>query len=147
MRQKLKGLIKDEYFFHSAVVFIGNLCVGGVSLLYTLLAVRLLSPEDYGIFNTLVSLVMLGVMAITPLDMTFTRFFSEHAAKKDFDAFRTLLQKIIYRLLVVAGVILIGAFVVSHELASFLKTEMYYIMICGGIIAASFRKLTNQLKK
>jgi len=80
---KFKIFLKDEMILHSAIVFFGTSMAGVFQLLYHLASVRILSPQDYGTFNTLLSFIMFTSMAYYPLTTTLTRFFTEYIAKKE----------------------------------------------------------------
>ncbi|MFH1519949.1 MAG: oligosaccharide flippase family protein [Candidatus Omnitrophota bacterium] len=137
MRQKIKRLLKDDFILHTAIVFLGTTLVGVFNLLYHLVTVRLLSPEDYGTFNALVSFIMLTSMAISPLGTTLTRFFTEYIAKGNLATLFFSFKKLIKRLFIIAGVITGLCFAISPFLAGFLKTKILYVFICGGVIVLS----------
>jgi len=137
MLYKLKKLFKDDLIRHTAIVFLGTGLVGVFGLLYHLVTVRLLTPEDYGTFNALISFVMFTSMAISPLGTTLTRFFTEYIAKGDLATLFFTFKKLTKRLIIVSFII-IGLFlIISHFLAGFLKTSTLYIFVCGGIIVTS----------
>jgi len=137
MLYKLKKLFKDDLIRHTAIVFLGTGLAGALNLLYHLVTVRLLTPEDYGTFNALVSFVMFTSMAISPLGTTLTRFFTEYIAKGDlatlFFSFKKLTKRLIIIAFVIAGLFLI----ISPLLAGFLKTSTLYVFVCGGIVVVS----------
>ena len=137
MLNKLKKLFKDDLIQHTAIVFAGTIAVGVFNLLYHLISVRLLTPEDYGTFNALVSFVMFTSMAISPLGTTLTRFFTEYIAKGNFAALLFIFKKLIKRLFVVACLVIALFFIISPGLAGFLKTKTLYVLVCGGAIVIS----------
>lgn len=137
MKKKIKRFLKDDLIFHTAIVFLGTTLVGVFNLLYHLVTVRLLSPEDYGTFNALVSFIMFTSMAISPLGTTLTRFFTEYIAKGDLSTLFFSFKKLIKRLFIIACLIAGLFFVVSPFLAGFLKTKALYVFICGGVIVLS----------
>jgi len=132
-----KKLFKDDLIRHTAIVFLGTTLVGVFNLLYHLVTVRLLTPEDYGTFNALVSFVMFTSMAISPLGTTLTRFFTEYIAKGDLATLFFSFKKLMKRLIIIAFVIAGLFFVISPLLAGFLKTSTLYIFVCGGIVVVS----------
>jgi len=137
MLNRLKKLFKDDLILHTAIVFLGTSLVGAFNLLYHLITVRLLTPEDYGTFNALVSFVMFTSMAISPLGTTLTRFFTEYIAKKDFATLFFTFKKLMKRLVIIAFIVAGLFFVISPLLAGFLKTSTLYVFVCGGIIVVS----------
>ncbi|UCD15233.1 MAG: oligosaccharide flippase family protein [Candidatus Omnitrophota bacterium] len=137
MIKRFKGLLKDDLIFHAAIVFFGTTLAGVFNLLYHLVTVRLLSPQDYGAFNALVSFIMFTSMAVTPLGTTLTRFFTEYIAKKEFIYLVSVFKKLIKRLLLSSLFVFLFFFVFSPQIAKFLKVETGYVTLCGGIIGLS----------
>jgi len=137
MKSKIKKLFKDDLILHTAIVFCGTTLAGVFNLLYHLVSVRLLTPEDYGTFNALVSFIMFTSMAISSLGMTLTRFFTEYIVKGDFAKLLFVFKKLIKRLFVIACLITGLFLVISPFLAEFFKTQPLYILICGGVIMLS----------
>lgn len=137
MKTIIKAFIKDEFILHTAIVFLGTSLVGVFNLLYHLISVRLLSPQDYGTFNALVSIVMFASMAISPLGITLTRFFTEYIARGDFFKLVLVIKKIFKRLFLVSFFIFIFFALFSPQIAKFLKTQSLYVFICGWIILLS----------
>jgi len=137
LKNKVFSLFKDELILHTAIVFVGTSIVGFFNLLYHLISVRLLTPQDYGTFNALISLIMLTSMAISPLGTTLTRFFTEYITKKDFATLTFIFIKLIKRLLIFAAIIFLFFTVFSALLGKFLNTQAIYIIICGGVIVLS----------
>lgn len=125
----------------TAIVFLGSGLASFFNLFYHLVSVRLLSAQDYGAFNALVSLILFTSMAISPLRTTLARFFTEYIEKKDFPRFLCVLKKLI-RVLTVAAVAFFALFyVLGGPIAFFFKTERSYILLCSCIITVSFYSL------
>jgi len=94
-----------------------------------------LTAEDYGTFNALVSFILFGATAISPLAMTFTRYFTEYITKKDHAVLAVVFTKIIKKLFIAAFVLFLLFIFVSSAFAEFLKTQAVYIVISGAVIA------------
>ncbi|MCD6228213.1 MAG: oligosaccharide flippase family protein [Candidatus Omnitrophica bacterium] len=137
MIAKLKNIFRDELIFDTAIVFIGTSLGGFFNLLYHLISVRLLSPQDYGTFNALISLIMFTSIAVSPLSPTLVRFFTEYITKKDYFTFFSVLEKIIVRLFIIAIMIFVAIFIFARVIADFLNSPSVYIVLCGGIISLS----------
>ncbi|MFH1504779.1 MAG: oligosaccharide flippase family protein [Candidatus Omnitrophota bacterium] len=132
LKINFKKLFKDDLIKHTIIVFAGSILAGVFNLAYHLVSVRLLTPQDYGTFNALISFVMFTSMAVSPLGTTLTRFFTEYIAKKDFAKIVFVFNKLIKRLFIAACLTAALFFIVSPFLAGFLKTKTLYIFICGG---------------
>ena len=141
MLTKFKKLFKDDLIFHTAIVFCGTTLAGVCSLFYHLASVRLLTPEDYGTLNALISLTMFAPIAISPLGTILPRFFTEYITKKDFTTLRFVLSKLAKRLIIAAVLIFILLLLGSSFLADFLKTKSIYVIAVAVIISFSFISL------
>ncbi|MDP8265632.1 MAG: oligosaccharide flippase family protein [Candidatus Aceula meridiana] len=138
---KIKQFLKTDFLKHSAIVFAGTSLVGVFNLLYHLVSVRILTPEDYGTFNALIALVTFSSMTFSPLRTTLARFFTEYIAKKDYQTLINVSRRIFLRTIFVSiGVFLFFVFF-SGPLAEFFKTQNYCIIIIGGIISLSLLSL------
>jgi len=137
MKSKIKKLFKDDLILHTAIVFCGTTLAGVFNLLYHLISVRLLTPEDYGTFNALISLVVFASIPMSPLGTTLTRFFTEYITKQDFSYLKCVFMKFVKRILVVSFIFALFFFAGSSLIAGFLKTQKIYIFVCGIIIILS----------
>lgn len=117
-----------------AIVFIGTSLAGFITLLYHLVSVRLLSSEDYGTLNALISLIAFTSMAIFPFTATLTRFFTEYLTKKDFDSVTYIFFKFLKKLIVFALALFLLFVIFAQVLGSFLNIPSIYIIVCGTII-------------
>ncbi len=140
-KNKISHIFKDTLVLDTVVVFVGTSLGGVFNLFYHLISVRLLSPEDYGTFNTIISLMMFSSMAISPLSTAFTRFFTEYITKKDFVVLTNVFSKLFKNLLITAFCALTFFLIASFPLARFLNTERVYIIICGVVISVTLCSL------
>ena len=141
LKKRISKILKDDLVIHTAIVFLGTTLVGVCNLIYRLLSVRLLTPQDYGTFNALISLIMFSSMAISPLGTTLPRFFTEYITKKNFDVLIFVFLKLIKRLILAAFVVFFIFITMSSYLAEFLKTKVLYVIVCGGIVSFSLFSL------
>ena len=141
MVKRISRFFKDELILHTVIVFLGTSLTGFFNLVYHLVSVRLLSLEDYGTFNVLVSFVMFTSMAISPLRTALTRFFTEYIAKKEIAKLAATVRELTKRLLFFSVAIFFSLGFTSSVLARFLKTDPVYIVICGAIVALSLVSL------
>lgn len=137
IKNRLFSIFKDDLILDTVVVFLGTTLGGFFNLLYHLVSVRLLDPQDYGTFNALISFIMFSLMAITPLGTTLVRYFTEYIAKEDFTTLTSIFIKIIKRILIIAVLIILFFAIFSSSLGKFLNTQRIYLIICGGIIVLS----------
>jgi O-antigen/teichoic acid export membrane protein len=141
LKNKAIHFLKDDLIRHTAIVFAGTAIGGIFNLIYHLVSVRLLTPENYGTFNALISLVMFTSITVSPLAPTLTRFFTEYIVKEDFATLISVFKKLIKRLLILSFFFFFVFVVFSQNIAGFFKTEPVYIIVCGGIVALSLFSL------
>lgn len=135
LKQKIYSIFRHELVIDTVVVFLGNIVAAAFSLFYHIVCVRMLTEEDYGTFNALISFVMFSGVAISPLYMTLTRYFTEYITKKDFSVLIAIFVKIIRRLFIAAAAVFLLILAIAPNFAEFLKTQALYVIICGGIMA------------
>lgn len=140
-KQKIFNLFKNRLILETAIVFFGTGIVGFLDFSYHFISVRILTFEDYGTFNALVSFLLFSTMAISPLAMTLTRYFTEHIAEKNCVILPIIFIKILKKLLIVAFIVFLLFLVTSSAFAGFLKTQVVYVIISGGIIALTIFSL------
>lgn len=137
MINRISLFLKKEIIVDFLIVIAGSIIVGLSNLFYQLISIRLLSPEDFGTFNALTSLIMFSSITISPLGTTFTRFFTEYATRENFTLLFSFFIKTIKILLVLSLVIFICFFVCAPFIAKFLKTRIIYVVVSGIIIILS----------
>jgi O-antigen/teichoic acid export membrane protein len=137
MRRRVRAIFKDDLIRHTIIVFFGTSITGVFNLIYHLVCVRLLTPQDYGTFNALISLVTFGLMAFSPIGTAFTRFFTEYITRKQFPILIAVIRKLFLRFILTGSVIFILFLIFAGQLACFLKAPNLYIVITGGIITLS----------
>lgn len=131
-------LIKnDSLILPVGIVFFGNALAGFFNLFYHLISVRILTVEDYGTLNALISFAMLSLVVIPSLCMSITRYFTECIAKNNLSILVAALFKIMKRIFVAAFLIFLLFFFTSSLLAGFFKTQAVFINICAIVIALS----------
>lgn len=133
----MASFLDNELIFDAAKIFTGTLLIGGLDLLYHLISVRILKPEDYGILNSLISFLMLAIMIIHPLAMNFIRFFAEQMAINNLKSTYGIFLNIIRHLLILASVIFLLMLLASSFIAKFINIPVVLLIIIGGIVSLS----------
>ncbi len=135
--KRIVKLFKEDLVKHTAIVFVGTTLAGVCNLLYRLVCVRLLDPEDFGSLNALMSILMFGSITLSPLGKTLVRYFTEFIAKEEYSKFAATLTGITKRLFIVSIIIFLFFLIFSHQIGSFLNINTWYVFICGIIIILS----------
>ena len=108
---------------HSFVLMVGTGTTAILGLIYTIYAARVLGPEDYAVFGTVVSLVMMCQLALGPINETITRFSAEYAGEGNLGKVRTLAHEVGKRIAAAGLVGLLIALLLTKPLAEFLKFD------------------------
>lgn len=133
----IKLLRKNRLIRDSVVVFLGSMITGAANLLFQLVSVRMLSPEDYGTLNALLALTMVTLVAFSPLATALSGFFSTAIARDELLATQSI-YRTIFRHLSIFAIIFAGiAAGTAFPLSSFIRTDPYYVAVCGVIVVAS----------
>jgi len=137
LREKLNAFLKDDLVVHSGIVFISLGLGSFFQFLYHLVAVRLLSAEDYGTFNALASFMLIFSLAGSPLHMTFVRYFTEYIAKGRNKALSLLFSLATRRMIFFLVALFLAIILAAPFMAHFLTIHTGHILLCAGVIIVS----------
>ncbi len=138
LRRKLSKWNRDNFLLHSAITLAGTKLGDAFNLLYRLAMARLLSVEEYGAFNALISFLAVAVQFLSPFQPAFTRFIAERVSLKDYGGARSLIRRSQSRLLLFAALILILFWAASAPLSAFFRLEKAgYVSVVGLLLALS----------
>jgi len=141
IKENTSNFLKDNLIYSLITILGGTFLVSIVDFLYHFISVRILTYEDYGLFNSLISVISIIVIAINPLSMAFARFFAEYTAKGEFDNAHKLFEEINKRLFIASCILFVLFMITSQFLAKFLLTQTIFIVICTlTIILSLFSK-------
>ncbi|MCM8765637.1 MAG: oligosaccharide flippase family protein [Candidatus Omnitrophica bacterium] len=123
---KLKRIFFDDLTKDSLIMFLGSGFTNLCNLLYTIFLVRSLTPSDFGIFNSLLAILMLLSQLPSTFSIALTRFISQFYAQEDFGKIKRTL------FLLGKRVLLIGFFIFLL-LISFHKPLSVFLKIPNGV--------------
>lgn len=136
---ELFQVIKREKLYREAtILFIAisfsNLC----NLLYHLFMVRALSPQDYGILNTLFACILFFAMPTGNIQVTLTKFIAHYHGLGCKGCINEVLKGMSLRILFIGGLIWVIMFSFSPEIASFFKIDkLGPIYAMAGVVVSS----------
>ncbi len=144
MIKNLRLILGEGIFRQSAVLFSSSIFVNILNLVFWLYMVRSLSAVDYGILNTLVSLLTFFSMPLSITQLVITRYVSKFIAlerQTDVVALISNFSKLLGSVLVF---ILVFFVLFSHQIAAFLNIQSVgLILLTGaGVIFGSFSAVT-----
>jgi len=118
--QKAKN---NEAIRGSVIVFTGSMTGNVLAYLYNIIIGRMLEPNSYGIFSSIVAIGYIISVFSATLSLLITKFSAEYVSKKDMDGIYSIFKYTTNRFLILGG-ILLGFFVASAPLISrFLKID------------------------
>ncbi len=147
MKIALKKFFSDPIFRHGGVIFASSMFVNVFNLVFWLYMVRKLSPEDYGVLNSLVSLLMFFSVPTGILQTVVTRYTSKLMAQDHEAQVRFLFFYFVKIVAFFAAGILIFFILFAHSISGFLRIdERSLVAVCAiGIGLSSFAPVTMGL--
>lgn len=138
-KNKILRLFENPLLAGSAVLFIGNMIANVANYLYHLLMGRMLGPSDYGILESLISLLYLMEIPLMTLGVVIVKYVSQFKGEERYQAIGKFYHKLISQLLIICG---IGGFVyllLSPLIKNSLRLDNYlWLIIVGLIIFVTF---------
>jgi len=135
-RRKILKWNKDNFLRHAAITLAGTKLSDFFNFLYRLAMARLLTVEDYGVFNALISFLAVAVQIFAPFQPAFTRFVAERMSLHDYEGARSLLRRAFAALAVFAAAIFLLFLLAAPALAGFLRLERSgYAVMVGFLVA------------
>ncbi len=144
MKKIIKTILADPIFKHGGVIFGASVLTNILNLVFWLYMVRKLPPQDYGVLNSLVSVLMFFCMPMSILQTVVTRYTSKFMAHKLVNDVQHLLLYFIkivsIFLIIVLGVLVIG----DHPISAFLRIDEKRLVyaVAAAIIFNSFSAIS-----
>lgn len=117
----LKNVFKDDLAKDAFIMFLATGFINFFNLLYSLFLLRNLNTIDFGLFNSLLALLMLFSQFPGSVAVALTRFISQYYARKDFARIRELIFSLSGKVLGIGVVVFLSAMLGHNPLANFLK--------------------------
>jgi len=138
-KEGLNRLKSDQLLTSSTIVLVAGLGGGFLNYLFHLLVGRLLTPAEYGVLTSLLSLHYIFSVPGSVLGTTATKFASKYKAQGDFEAVTAALVWTSKVVAFLGATLFIGAFLFRAQLANFLKISNSLLpVLFFGYIALSF---------
>jgi len=127
----LRNTLKDDLAKDAFIVFLATGFINFFNLLYSLFLLRNLNTIDFGLFNSLLALLMIFSQFPGTAALVLTRFISQYHARKDFAKIRELIVSLSSKVLGIGIVVFLLAMLGHNPLANFLKipnNEVFIIL-------------------
>ena len=118
----------------SAVLFIGNMIANVANYLYHLLMGRMLGPSDYGILESLISLLYLMEIPLMTLSVVVVKYVSQFKGEERYKAIGKLYHKLNSQLMLFGILGLICFFLFIPLLAKILRLDNYLWLVMIGLV-------------
>lgn len=140
MRQRLKLYFADPLFRQSGLIFASSVVVNIFNLIFWLFMVRKLTPEDYGILNSLVSVLMFFSMPVSILQTVITRYTSRLMAQEKEGEFKYFIFHFVKVMGFFLSLLIIFFILFSPSISIFLRIEgvILIYMVAVGIFFSYF---------
>lgn len=143
MKKVFKTIFNDSIFKQSGLLFVSSVFVNVFNLIFWLYMVRKLAPQDYGVLNSVVSLMAFFSIPGSIIQPVVIRYVSKFMALKEEAEVKSLL----YNFVKVVGIFLISVLIVLFAFAAkfsvFLKIDVIYIYIIAlSLTCGSFTVIT-----
>ncbi|MFH0876884.1 MAG: oligosaccharide flippase family protein [Candidatus Omnitrophota bacterium] len=143
MNRFLKKLWDDPLIRQGGAVFLSTLLFNVFNLVYWLIMVRRLSAENYGVLNSLFSLMMFLSLPVGILQTVMTRYVSKLVAKDQKKEVRSLLLYFLKAIFLFCAFLLLVLMLLSGPIARFLQIQErgLIFLVLGGVFFSSLSTL------
>jgi len=144
MKKRLILFFSDAIFKQGGVIFASSIIVNVLNLVFWLYMVRHLAPQDYGVLNTFVSVLMFFCVPVGILQTVITRYTSKFMAHKKIGEVQSLLLYFIKLISVFLGIVMVVLIIGDHHIISFLQIDEKRLVyaVAVGIFFSSFATIT-----
>lgn len=114
---------------NSGVIFVGTLVGSFFSYLFNMLTGRLLGPELYGDFTTIMSLMMILSVAGGAVTTVTMKYSSELYAKGEIDALKKLFGKFSRYVFIFALCLVVACMILARPIENFFSITEYFAIV------------------
>lgn len=136
MKKTIKLILSDSFFKQSSIVFFSSVASNVFNLIFWLFMVRRLVPAEYGVVNSLVSVMAFFATPVSILQTVITRYVSKFEALKKREHISSLMWCFLKILLFFVGSIFLYFIFFSRNFSSFFHIESPQLvhLVAWGVI-------------
>lgn len=136
-RGKISEWNRDNFLLHTGVMVIGTKLGDLFNFIYRIVLVRLLTVEEYGVFNSFISFTLVFSPLIAPFQPALTKSLAEYLGNEEFGKARYITRKAgktlgLFSLFIIV-LFVFDAFFTGY-LASYLNVKSEYFIILIGLL-------------
>lgn len=126
-------MLRDRFLRAGTLLFVASMVTNIFNYVFQLTMGRLLSTEDFGLMNSLFSLLLITILPFMTIMTVLTRYVSTFAVEGDYGKIKGLFFKAYKSIFTIASLLLFAFVCLSCLIRSFLKMESVGLIILLGI--------------
>lgn len=140
----LNRLIKHDLISNSAYIFVGSMIGNVLAFFLNLFLARSLSYADYGIFASLLSVIVLASIPAGSINTILVRFSTDYYSKGQIDKLKDFYEKAFKFIFVLSIVVLLIFVIFSPLIKDFLHlNNFWYVIVAGFCVVTGYIQILN----
>jgi O-antigen/teichoic acid export membrane protein len=137
-------VLKHELISNSIYIFIGSLIGNVLAFLLNLFLARSLSYIDYGIFASLVSIIVLASIPGSSINTILVRFSTDYYSKGQIDKLKNFYEKSFKFIFSFSFLVLLVFIIFSSVIKQFLHLDnLWYVIVAGFCVIIGYIQILN----
>ncbi len=132
-----RKILKDELFRHTVIMLVGTKLGDLFNFLYRLALVRLLTVQEYGVLNSLISFSLIFFQFIAPFQPALSKSLAGYIGKKEISRARFVINRAGRDLAIFAGAVFLLFIFLAPRLAESLNINRPVYLILLGLLISS----------
>lgn len=138
LRRKYSQWNRDNFLLHTGILVLGTKLGDFFNFIYRIALVRLLTVDEYGVLNSLISFSLVFSSFVAPFKPALSKSLAEYIEKKEFGEALFVIKRAGRDLGFFSVLILAAFFFASGYIATFLNiNNLYYIVLLGVLVAGA----------
>src|ERR1035437_2786774 len=137
-------IIKHELISNSVYIFIASMVGNVLAFFLNLFLARSLSYVDYGIFASLMSVIVLASIPAASINTLLIRFASEYYSKGQIDHLKDFYKKVLKFIFAFSILVLLAFIIFSPLITAFLHLDnFWYVIVAGLCVVMGYIQILN----
>lgn len=133
-----KKILKHELVSGSTYYFVGSLIGNVFAFLFNLFLARRLTPQDYGIYASLISLFSLITLIPQSFLATVVQFATGYFSKNEISKAKELYRQTSLFIIIGGGIIFFSIIFASSAILTFLHISNVWLIVIVGVLILTF---------
>lgn len=131
-----RRILRDDFLRHAGVTFISSKLAGVINLFFYMVIIRMLTVEDYGVFNSLVAITLYFGQLSSAFQPVMARFLAVELVGGRVKTATAVFKRVARDLGFASLAILAAFFIFSRPLADWQRIDHPYLFWMVGIIVS-----------